>query len=177
MIYALDNVRPDLPADGSCWVAPGAHVIGRVSLGAHCGIWFGAVLRGDGEAIRIGARTNLQEHVMVHTDPGYPVTVGEGCTIGHGAILHGCTLGDNVLIGMGATVLNGAVIGNDSLVGAGALVTERKSFPAGSLIMGTPAKVVRALTSEEIEGLRRSAAHYAANRKRFARGLVPVEAA
>jgi carbonic anhydrase/acetyltransferase-like protein (isoleucine patch superfamily) len=171
MLHSLDGVAPELAEDGSCWIAPGAHVIGNVGLAAEAAVWFGAVLRGDGEPIRIGARTNLQEHVMVHTDPGYPVTVGEGCTIGHRAILHGCTLGNNVLIGMGATVLNGAVIGDDCLVGAGALVTERKTFPPGSLIVGVPAKVVRALGADEIEGLRRSAAHYVANQKRFAGGM------
>jgi carbonic anhydrase/acetyltransferase-like protein (isoleucine patch superfamily) len=174
MLHALEGLSPELPEDGSAWIAPGAHVIGRVSLGVDTAVWFAAVLRGDGEPIRIGARTNVQEHVMVHTDPGYPVTVGEGCTIGHRAILHGCTLGDNVLIGMGATVLNGAVIGDDCLVGAGALVTERKTFPSGSLIVGVPAKVVRPLSADEIEGLRRSSAHYVANKNRFAKGLETV---
>jgi carbonic anhydrase/acetyltransferase-like protein (isoleucine patch superfamily) len=173
MIYALDGISPEFEDRGSVWIAPGAAVVGRVTIGADVGVWFGAVLRGDGEAIHVGRASNLQEHVMVHTDPGFPVQIGEGCTIGHRAILHGCTIGDNSLIGMGATVLNGAVIGANSLVGAGALVTERKVFADNSLIVGVPAKAIRALSPDEIEGLRRSANHYVANQKRFAHGLSP----
>ncbi|MCA1999541.1 MAG: gamma carbonic anhydrase family protein, partial [Hyphomicrobiales bacterium] len=137
-LYALDGQAPHHPGEGRFWVAPGAHVIGRVVIGEDVGIWFGAVLRGDNEPIVLGAETNIQEHAMLHTDLGFPLTLGRGCTIGHGAILHGCTLGDHVLVGMGATVLNGAVIGAGSLVGAGALVTERKEFPPHSLIVGAP---------------------------------------
>ncbi|NJR14062.1 MAG: gamma carbonic anhydrase family protein [Phyllobacteriaceae bacterium] len=174
MRYALDGREPQLDEPDSVWIAPGAAVIGNVRLGAGVGIWFGAVLRGDTEPITIGARSNIQEHAMVHTDPGYPATVGEGCTIGHRAILHGCTIGENSLIGMGATVLNGAVIGANCLVGAGALITERKQFPDGSLIVGAPAKVVRALTDAEIDNLRKSATHYAANQRRFAKGLAAL---
>jgi carbonic anhydrase/acetyltransferase-like protein (isoleucine patch superfamily) len=170
-LHSLDGISPTLPGEGHYWIAPTATVIGKVTLGAGVGIWFGAVLRGDGEPIVIGADTNLQENVIVHTDPGFPVTVGAGCTIGHGAIIHGCTIGANVLIGMGATILNGAVIGENSLVGAGALVTEGKIFPAGSLIIGSPAKVARPLTDNEIVRNRQSATHYAANWRRFARGL------
>ena len=160
-----------MPADGRYWIAPTATVIGKVTLGEGVGIWFGAVLRGDGEAITVGADSNLQEHVVVHTDPGYPATIGIGCTIGHRAIIHGCTIGNNVLIGMGAIILNGAVIGDNSLVGAGALVTEGKVIPPGSLVIGSPAKVARQLDDEAIERLRKSAAHYAANWRRFAKGL------
>lgn len=174
MIYSLDGSSPVLADADTTWIAPDAAVIGNVGLGAECGVWFGAVLRGDNEPIRIGARSNIQEHTVIHTDPGFPVTVGEGCTIGHRAILHGCTIGDNSLVGMGAIILNGAVIGSNCLVGAGALVTERKVFADNCLIVGTPAKVVRALTDAEIEGLRRSAAHYAENQKRFAAGLKPA---
>ncbi|MCU0830332.1 MAG: gamma carbonic anhydrase family protein [Rhizobiaceae bacterium] len=174
MIYELDTIQPQFEDRGSVWIAPGAAVIGAVRLGAGVGIWFGAVLRGDGEPISIGRMTNLQEHVMVHTDPGFPVEVGDGCTIGHRAILHGCTIGDNTLIGMGAIVLNGAVIGNNCLVGAGALVTERRTFPDNSLIVGVPAKAIRTLSEAEIAGLKRSAEHYAANQQRFAKGLVPM---
>jgi carbonic anhydrase/acetyltransferase-like protein (isoleucine patch superfamily) len=170
-VYSLDGVHPELPPDGQYWLAPTAIVIGKVRLGANVGLWFGAVARGDGEAIIIGRDSNLQEQVVVHTDPGCPAVIGEGCTIGHGAIIHGCTLGDNVLVGMGATILNRARIGDNSLVGAGALVTEGKEFPAGSMIMGVPAKVVRPLSDDEIARNRKSAAHYVANWQRFAAGL------
>jgi len=168
-IHSLGSLAPKLPADGRYWVAPTATVIGQVTLGEGVGIWFGAVIRGDGEPIVIGADSNLQEHVTVHTDPGYPATIGQGCTIGHRAIIHGCTIGDNVLIGMGAIILNGAVIGENSLVGAGALVTERKVIPPGSLVIGAPAKVARPLSDDEIARNRQSATHYAANWRRFAR--------
>jgi len=173
-IYALDDHVPAIADDGSVWVAPDASVIGKVELRAGVGVWFGAVLRGDNEPIVIGAGTNLQEHVMVHTDPGFPVTVGRDCTIGHRAILHGCTIGDGALIGMGAIVLNGAVIGPGSLVGAGALVTEGKTFPPNSLIVGSPAKVVRSLDEAAVEKLKASATRYTANAARFAKGLKPV---
>ena len=172
-LYALDGIAPTLPAGGRCWIAPNAQVIGRVVLGEDCAIWFGAVLRGDTEPIRIGARSNLQEHAMLHTDAGFPLVVGEDCTIGHRAILHGCRLGSRVLIGMGAIVLNGAVIGDDCLVGAGALVTERKTFAPRSLIVGAPAKAVRALSDADVAGLLRSAAHYVENGRRFAASLRP----
>lgn len=170
-LYALDDRVPTLPAEGSCWIAPDANVIGTVILGEDVGIWFGATLRGDNEPISVGARTNIQEGVVVHTDPGKPATIGEGCTIGHGAIIHGCTIGDNSLIGMGATVLNGAVIGKNCLVGAGALVTEGKVFADNSLIVGSPAKAIRTLDEAAIEGLRRSAESYVRNWQRFAAGL------
>lgn len=171
-IYAIEGVSPEFEDEASVWLAPDASLIGRVRLGANVGIWFGAVIRGDNEAITIGPDTNVQEHTVMHTDPGFPLTVGRGCTIGHRAILHGCTIGDNSLIGMGATILNGARIGDNSLVGAGALVTEGKEFPAGSLIVGAPAKVVRALDEAAIAMLRRSAAHYVANARRFSKALV-----
>ncbi|MDX7951497.1 gamma carbonic anhydrase family protein [Lichenihabitans sp. Uapishka_5] len=170
-VYRLGTTEPELPATGSFWIAPDAHVIGAVSLAPGVGVWFGAVLRGDNEAIAIGPDTNLQEHVLCHTDLGFPLTVGRGCTVGHRAILHGCTIGDDVLIGMGATVMNGARIGAGSIVGAGALLTEAKSFPDHSLIVGAPAKLVRRLDDAAIEGLRRSAAHYVAAWRRFADDL------
>ena len=173
--YRLDDIEPELPPPGQYWIAPDAHVIGRVRLGAEVGIWFGAVLRGDHELIDIGARSNIQEGAMLHTDIGFPITVGPGCTIGHHAILHGCTLGENALIGMGATVLNGARIGANCLVGANALVTEGKSFPDGSLIVGSPARAVRELDPAAIEGLRLSAGHYVENWRRFASGLERIE--
>jgi carbonic anhydrase/acetyltransferase-like protein (isoleucine patch superfamily) len=170
-IYSLDGVSPDLPREGDYWVAPTASVIGRVRVGRDVGIWFGAVVRGDGEAVVLGRDSNFQEHVVVHTDPGFPVTVGVGCTIGHRAILHGCTIGENVLIGMGAIVLNGAHIGDNSIVGAGALVAEGREIAAGSLVLGMPGKVVRQLTAEEIARNRASSIHYIENWKRFASGL------
>ncbi|MFC3076050.1 gamma carbonic anhydrase family protein [Shinella pollutisoli] len=173
-LYALDDHRPTLPAEDRHWIAPDANVIGRVILGEDVGIWFGATLRGDNEPITVGARSNIQEGVVVHTDPGKPATIGEGCTIGHGAIIHGCTIGDNSLIGMGATVLNGAVIGRNSLVGAGALVTEGKVFPDNSLIVGSPARAIRTLDEAAIEGLRRSAESYVKNWRRFRAGLKPI---
>lgn len=170
-VYALGAYRPVLPGAGQFWIAPDAHVIGRVTLGRDVGVWFGAVLRGDNEPITVGEGTNLQEGVMVHVDPGFPAVIGQGCTIGHHAIVHGCTLGDNVLVGMGATVLNGAVIGDNCLVGANALVTEGKVFPPNSLIVGAPAKVVRTLDEAAIARLHRSAANYIANWRRFAAEL------
>ncbi|MDJ1159395.1 gamma carbonic anhydrase family protein [Chelatococcus sp. SYSU_G07232] len=170
-LYSLDDVRPEVPADGRFWVAPDAHVIGRVRLGEDVGIWFGAVLRGDNELVDVGARTNIQEGAMLHTDLGFPLTIGEGCTIGHHAILHGCTLGANTLIGMGATVLNGARIGANCLVGANALVTEGKEFPDHSLIVGAPARAVRSLDAAAAERLKLSAMGYVANWQRYARGL------
>lgn len=166
-LYALGEHAPTLPDDDRYWVAPDAHVMGRVEIGPDVGIWFGATLRGDNEPIVLGARTNIQEGTIVHTDPGKPVQIGEGCTIGHGAIIHGCTIGNNSLVGMGATVLNGAVIGNNCLVGANALVTEGKVFPDNSLIVGSPARVVRTLDEEQIAGLRKSAEGYVRNWKRF----------
>ena len=170
-IYALGQHTPDLPDAGSFWVAPDAHVVGRVTLGVDVGIWFGAVLRGDRDTIRVGAGTNVQEGAMLHTDPGFPLTVGAGCTIGHHAIVHGCTVGDNVLVGMGATIMNGAVIGPDSVVGAGALVTEGKTYPARSLIVGSPAKALRTLDDAAVAKLHLSAAAYVENWRRFAAEL------
>jgi carbonic anhydrase/acetyltransferase-like protein (isoleucine patch superfamily) len=173
-LYALDDLTPTLPAEDRFWVAPDANVIGQVEIGEDVGIWFGASLRGDNEPIRLGARTNIQEGVVIHTDPGKPVTIGEGCTIGHSAIIHGCTIGDNSLIGMGATVLNGAVIGRNCLVGANALVTEGKVFPDNSLIVGAPAKVARTLDEATVAGLTRSAEKYVENWQRFRKGLKQI---
>jgi carbonic anhydrase/acetyltransferase-like protein (isoleucine patch superfamily) len=173
-IYALDEKKPGFADMDSNWIAPDAVLIGDVSVGANAGIWFGAIIRGDNEPIVIGADTNVQEHTVMHTDIGFPLTVGVGCTIGHRAMLHGCTIGDNSLIGMGAIVLNGARIGRNSLVGAGALVTEGKEFPDNSLIVGAPAKAVRILDEAAVARLRASAAHYVANGQRFRAGLKPV---
>jgi carbonic anhydrase/acetyltransferase-like protein (isoleucine patch superfamily) len=169
--YSLDGLSPERPQSGACWVAPSAVVIGRVIIGEDVGIWFGAVLRGDQEPIVLGAGTNVQENSVFHTDEGFPLTVGRGCTVGHRAILHGCTVGDNCLIGMGATVLNGARIGDNSLIGAGALVPEGREIPPGSLVIGMPGKVARPLSADEIDRNRQSSAHYIANWRRFAKGL------
>ncbi|KQX50340.1 gamma carbonic anhydrase family protein [Ensifer adhaerens] len=174
-LYALGSLRPQTPPKGSYWVAPDANVIGQVEIGEEVGIWFGVTLRGDNEPIRLGARTNIQENVVIHVDPGFPVTIGEGCTIGHGAIIHGCTIGENSLIGMGATVLNGAKIGRNCLVGANALVTEGKEFPDNSLIVGAPAKAIRTLDDAAVEGLKRSAAHYVKNWRRYAADLTRLD--
>ena len=164
-IYEIDGLVPQI-AD-SAWVADNAQVMGDVMLGAEVGIWFGVVIRGDTDRIRIGARTNIQDLSVLHADLGKPLTIGSGVTVGHKAMLHGCTIGDDSLIGIGAVVLNGAVIGKGCLVGAGALVTEGKEFPDGSMIIGSPAKVVRELSPEQQQGLRRSADHYVANARRF----------
>ncbi len=174
-LYALGPDRPETPAGGSYWIAPDAHVIGKVVLGKDTGVWFGAVLRGDNEPISIGDRTNIQEGVVVHVDPGFPASIGEGCTIGHRAIVHGCTIGDNSLIGMGATILNGAVIGNNCLVGANALVTEGKVFPDNSLIVGAPAKAIRQLDEAAISGLKKSADSYVKKWQLFATTLSVIE--
>jgi carbonic anhydrase/acetyltransferase-like protein (isoleucine patch superfamily) len=169
--YSLDDVTPELPPPGSFWIAPDAHVIGRIRVGRDVGIWFGAVLRGDNELIDIGDGSNIQEHSMLHTDMGYPLSIGRNCTIGHRAILHGCTIGENSLVGMGAIVLNGAQIGANCLVGAGALVTEGKMFPDNSLIVGSPAKAIRSLDDAAAARLTASAAGYVRNWKRFAAGM------
>jgi carbonic anhydrase/acetyltransferase-like protein (isoleucine patch superfamily) len=159
MIYALDGVAPEIHEDA--WVAPGAHVIGRVVLEAGASIWFGTTLRGDNEEIRIGAGSNVQENCVFHTDMGFPLTVGRDCTIGNGS-----------LVGMGATVLNGAVIGKGCLIGAGALISEGKVIPDGSLVMGMPGKVVRDLDADAQARLLASAAHYRDRMRRFRAGLV-----
>jgi carbonic anhydrase/acetyltransferase-like protein (isoleucine patch superfamily) len=174
-VYRLENHSPSLPEAGRYFIASDAHVMGNVTLGEDVGIWFGSVLRGDNEPIVIGARSNVQEGSMFHTDPGHPVTIGEGCTIGHHAIIHGCTVGDNTLVGMGAVVLNGAKIGNNCLVGAGALVTEGKEFPDNSLIVGSPARLVRELDENAVASLAKSADIYVANYRRFLAGLERID--
>jgi len=174
-IYSLDDRKPTLPPRGRFWVAPDAHVIGSVVIGDEVGIWFGAVLRGDNEPIEIGARSNVQEGALMHTDPGFPMRIGIGVTIGHHAILHGCTIGNDTLIGMGATVLNGARIGRNCLVGANALVTEGKEFPDDSLIVGAPAKAVRTVDAKISDLIRLSADYYVKNWRRFAQNLRRID--
>ncbi len=172
MLYVLGDKTPQIDADA--WVAPGCHVIGDVTMAAGASVWFGATLRGDNEVIAVGAGSNIQENCVLHTDMGFPLTIGAGCTIGHKAMLHGCTIGENSLIGMGATVLNGAVIGKNCLIGAGALITEGKVIPDGSLVMGVPGKVVRELDGAAIAGLQASALHYSENAARFRRDLKEI---
>ena len=169
MIYELDGIAPEIGED--CWIAPDANVIGRVVLEEGASVWFGCTIRGDNEEIRIGAGSNVQENCVFHTDPGCPLTIGANCTIGHKAMLHGCTIGEGSLIGMGATVLNCAKIGRGCLIGAGALVTENKVIPDFSLVMGAPGKVVRELDEAARAGLLASAEHYRQNMRRFRAGL------
>ena len=163
--YSLDGHAPQI-ADNT-WIAPDANLIGKVVIEDLASVWFGCTLRGDNEEIRVGAGSNVQENCVMHTDMGYPLVIGPGCTIGHKAMLHGCILEENVLIGMGATVLNGAKIGKNCLIGAGALITENKVIPDGSLVMGVPGKVVRELDAQAIQQLTASAKHYAENAARF----------
>ncbi len=172
MIYELDGIAPDIDADA--WVAPDANVIGKVTLGAGASVWFGATLRGDNERIIVGQGSNIQENCVLHTDIGYPLTIGDDCTVGHKAMLHGCTIEDGALIGMGATVLNGAVIGAGSLIGAGALIPQNKFIPPHSLVMGAPGKVVRELDEAARAATVANTRHYVANATRFRNGLKPV---
>ena len=174
MIYELDGIRPDVPVGDDWWVAPDANVIGNVEIATGASIWFGCTIRGDNERITIGEASNVQENTVMHTDVGFPLTIGRFCTIGHKAMLHGCTIGDNSLIGMGATVLNGAKIGRNCLIGAGALITEGKEIPDNSLVMGAPGKVVRELDAKAAKMLEASALHYRDNMRRFKAGLKPV---
>ena len=171
-IYELDGVRPTI-AD-TAWIAPDANIIGNVVIEEGASVWFGCTLRGDNEKIVIGKGTNVQENTVMHTDLGYPLVIGENCTIGHKVMLHGCKIADNALIGMGATVLNGAKIGSNCLIGANALVTEGKEIPEGSLVMGAPGKVVRELDDAARKGLAFSALHYQDNARRFDKGLKEV---
>ena len=173
-LYSIDGIEPQFEDRESNFIAPDATVVGNVHVGRDVSIWFGVAIRGDNERITIGAGSNVQEHTVMHTDPGFGLTIGEGCTIGHRAMLHRCTIADNSLICMGAIVLNGAKIGRNSLVGAGALVTEGKEFPDNSLIVGQPAKAVRTLDDNNAARLKMSGAHYVANGKRFAKGLKQV---
>ncbi|MGE3830095.1 MAG: gamma carbonic anhydrase family protein [Parvibaculaceae bacterium] len=173
--FSLDGVSPDLPPQGEYWIAPSAAVIGRIKLERDASVWFGATLRGDNELILIGEGSNVQDGCVLHTDMGAPLTVGANCTIGHQAILHGCTVGDNSLIGMGACILNYAQIGRNCLIGAKTLIPEGKVIPDNSLVMGAPGKVVREVTPEMAEQLTRSAQNYARNWRRFASGLRALE--
>lgn len=174
-IYSLDGVAPELPASGHYWIAPDAVVIGRVIIKEGASIWFGSVLRGDNEPIVVGEGSNIQENCVLHTDPGFPMTLGRNVTVGHMATLHGCTVDDGSLIGMGATVLNGAHIAASCLVGSKALVTEGKAFEPFSLIVGAPAKVARTIDEATATRLRGTAEHYQRNWQRYAKGLKRID--
>lgn len=171
MIYALDDAHPEI--DPTAWVAPDANLIGKVILKSESSVWFGTTIRGDNETIEVGQGSNVQENCVLHTDMGFPLTIGPNCTIGHKAMLHGCTIGEGSLIGMGAVILNGARIGKGCLIGACALITEGKEIPDGSLVMGSPGKIVRMLDDQARERLLLSAAGYRANAARFRKGLTP----
>lgn len=171
-IYTLDGHAPQIAEN--TWIAPDANLIGKVVIEDLASVWFGCTLRGDNEEIRVGAGSNVQENCVMHTDMGYPLLIGPGCTIGHKAMLHGCILEENVLIGMGATVLNGARIGRNSLIGAGALITEGKDIPEGSLVMGAPGRVVRSLDEAAMATLRATALHYQQNMRRYRAGLTAL---
>mgnify|MGYP001195875600 CR=1 FL=1 len=172
-LYELDGHAPQMGE--RAWVADSAQVIGRVTLEADVSVWFGTVIRGDSEHIHIGRGSNIQDASVLHADEGVPLTLGESVSVGHQVMLHGCTVGDGSLIGIGAVVLNHARIGKNCLVGAGALVTEGKEFPDGSMILGSPARVVRTLTPEQIEGLQQSAQHYIDNARRYRQGLKKID--
>jgi carbonic anhydrase/acetyltransferase-like protein (isoleucine patch superfamily) len=174
MIYELDGQKPDLPEVGRYWIAPSAAVIGKVRLKDDCSVWFGAVMRGDNEWIELGERSQIQDNATLHTDMGFPLRIGPDCVIGHNVVLHGCTIGERVLIGMGAIVLNGAQIGAGSLIGAGALVTEGKAFPERSLIVGSPARAIRSLDDAAVGAIAAGADFYVRNYKRYAKGMKPV---
>ena len=171
-VYEVDGKTPQV--DSTAWIADSAQVMGHVTLGPDASVWFGCVLRGDTESMTIGEGSNIQDLTVMHADHGLPLTIGKHVTVGHKVMLHGCTIGDESLIGIGAIVLNGARIGKNCLVGAGALVTEGKEFPDGSMILGSPAKVVRQLTPEHMQALRQSALHYQQNMHRFRDGLKKI---
>jgi carbonic anhydrase/acetyltransferase-like protein (isoleucine patch superfamily) len=174
-IYELDGQAPELPGDGSYYIADTAVLIGRVRLKTDASVWFGAVLRGDNEWIELGERSQIQDNATLHTDPGFPLIIGSNCVVGHRVVMHGCTVGDNSLIGMGATLLNGVKIGNNCLVGAGALVTEGKTFPDHSLIVGAPARAIRTLDEKALDMIRDGADIYVRRWKQYKKGLKRIE--
>lgn len=174
-IYSLNGVAPDLPEDGNFYIAPDANVIGRVKMLAASSVWFGATLRGDNELITIGEGSNVQENSVLHTDIGFPLTIGRNCTVGHSCILHGCTIEDGALVGMGATILNGAVIGAGSLIGANALIPEGKIIPPGVLVLGSPGKVIRELDPKHLEVIDAPARHYQERQEEYRNHLKIIE--
>ncbi len=172
-IYTLDDHRVSTPASGAFWIAPNAVVLGKVKLEDDASVWFGAILRGDNELITVGARSNVQDGCVLHTDPGFPLTIGEDCTVGHMAMLHGCTIGRGSLVGIGSIIMNGATVGEECVIGAGALIPEGKEIPARSMVLGSPGKIVRQISDEEAIRFGGAAHRYVANWKRFANGLAP----
>jgi carbonic anhydrase/acetyltransferase-like protein (isoleucine patch superfamily) len=174
-LYNLDGVGVTTPASGAFWVAPNAVVLGKVALEEDASVWFGAVLRGDNELITVGERSNVQDGSVLHTDPGFPLTIGPDCTIGHMVMLHGCTIGRGSLIGIGSIILNGAKIGEECVIGANTLIPENKEIPPRSMVMGSPGKVVRQLSDEEVVRFGGAARRYVANWKRYASGLKPQQ--
>jgi carbonic anhydrase/acetyltransferase-like protein (isoleucine patch superfamily) len=174
-LYSIDGVEPQLPENGDYWIADSAEVMGRVKLEPGASVWFGVVIRGDNDLITIGQNSNVQDNAVIHTDPGVEVKVGKGVTIGHQATLHGCTIGDNSLVGIGATILNGAVIGKNCLIGAHAFIPEGREIPDNSMVLGAPGKVVKELGADMVKMLQGSAASYVANHKRFKAGLKKID--
>lgn len=172
-LYELDGTRVTTPGEGRYWVAPTAAVIGKVILEEDASVWFGSVLRGDNEPITLGARSNIQEQCVLHTDPGFPLTIGADCTIGHMVMLHGCTIGRGSLVGIGSIILNGAKIGEECLIGANTLITEGKEIPPRSMVLGSPGKIMRQLSDEDVERFGGAARRYVQNWKRFAAGMKP----
>ena len=175
-LYELDGVKVTTAGEGRCWVAPNACLLGKVAIEDDASVWFGAVLRGDNELIRVGARSNVQDGCVLHTDPGFPLTIGEDCTIGHMVMLHGCTIGRGSLVGIGSIILNGAKIGEECLIGANTLIGEGKDIPPRSMVLGSPGKIIRQLTDEDVERFGAGAGRYVNNWKRFAKGLAPQQA-
>ena len=171
-IYSLDGVRPDI-ADNA-YVAPSAQIIGNVKMADHSSVWFGAVIRGDNDLIEIGARTNIQDNSVLHTDPGIPLIIGDGVIVGHRVMLHGCKIGENTLIGIGATILNGAVIGKNCIIGAHSLITEGKVIPDGSMVVGSPGRIIKSLTEQHFQMLQINSEVYVANAKRLNQNLVEI---
>jgi carbonic anhydrase/acetyltransferase-like protein (isoleucine patch superfamily) len=172
-LYELDGTRVSTPGAGRYWVAPTAVLIGKVILEEDASVWFGSVLRGDNEPIKVGARSNIQEGCVLHTDPGFPLTIAEGCTIGHMVMLHGCTIGRGSLIGIGSIILNGARIGEECLIGANTLIPEGKEIPPRSMVLGSPGKIMRQLSDEDAARFGAAAGRYVKNWRRFAQGLKP----
>ena len=171
-IYSLDGVRPDI--SDNAYVAPSAQIIGNVKMADHSSVWFGAVIRGDNDLIEIGARTNIQDNSVLHTDPGIPLIIGDGVIVGHRVMLHGCKIGENTLIGIGATILNGAVIGKNCIIGAHSLITEGKVIPDGSMVVGSPGRIIKSLTEQHFQMLRINSEVYVANAKRFNQNLIKI---
>ena len=173
-LYVLDGVAVSLAGAGKCWVAPNAVLLGNVRIEEDASVWFGAVLRGDNELITVGARSNVQDGCVLHTDPGFPLTIGPDCTVGHMVMLHGCTIGRGSLIGIGSIILNGAKIGEECLIGANTLISEGKEIPARSMVLGSPGKIVRQLSDDDVKRMQGGAVRYVQNWKRYAKGLKPA---